>query len=329
MSSDDIFTLPLQHFISSSYEKALDEFKKIYNSSSNDESIKILSISYIGSCLIELGRFSEAEDILSEGINVKSNSFDLKFKIGIAYFKNKKFVEADKSFRSALISSSSFEERQRLLLWQSKTSIELNELHLENQKKVGFIKFSSNWYQSKEAVVITLDCNVSLSKHKTEVKIENKSIFIFVDDIQAYDIQLSNFIVPEKSSFKVLSQKIEISLFKEIDFTWVNLDTKSASYVQSYPSSYKNKVDFNAVDREIAYEMRNEKPEGNEAMMKLFQEIYSNANEETRRAMMKSYATSGGTVLSTNWGEVKDKDYEGKDRPTAPDGQEWVDEKKK
>ena len=37
--------------------------------------------------------------------------------------------------------------------------------------------------------------------------------------------------------------------------------------------------------------------------------------------MVKSYQTSGGTVLSTNWGEVKAKDYE-KER-TAPSGQEW------
>ena len=37
--------------------------------------------------------------------------------------------------------------------------------------------------------------------------------------------------------------------------------------------------------------------------------------------MNKSFQTSGGTVLSTNWGEVKEKDYE--EEKSAPDGQEW------
>jgi len=38
-------------------------------------------------------------------------------------------------------------------------------------------------------------------------------------------------------------------------------------------------------------------------------------------AMNKSFQTSGGTCLSTNWGEVEKKDYE--KEKTAPEGMEW------
>lgn len=35
-----------------------------------------------------------------------------------------------------------------------------------------------------------------------------------------------------------------------------------------------------------------------------FKKLYANADEDTRRAMMKSYLESEGTALSTNWDEV-------------------------
>lgn len=40
--------------------------------------------------------------------------------------------------------------------------------------------------------------------------------------------------------------------------------------------------------------------------------------------MQKSFSTSGGTVLSTNWKEVKEKDYEKEVKP--PDGLEYKKE---
>ena len=83
---------------------------------------------------------------------------------------------------------------------------------------------------------------------------------------------------------------------------------------------YSSTRDWDAIDRNLAAEEAKEKPEGDEALNKLFQQIYKNANEDTRRAMVKSMQTSGGTCLSTNWDEVEKTDY--KKERQAPKGME-------
>jgi hypothetical protein len=43
---------------------------------------------------------------------------------------------------------------------------------------------------------------------------------------------------------------------------------------------------------------------GNDAVDSFFKKLYANSDDDTRRAMMKSYVESQGTSLSTNWQEV-------------------------
>jgi suppressor of G2 allele of SKP1 len=44
---------------------------------------------------------------------------------------------------------------------------------------------------------------------------------------------------------------------------------------------------------------------GDSTLNEFFQNLFTNADEDTKRAMMKSFQESGGTALSTNWEDVK------------------------
>ena len=70
----------------------------------------------------------------------------------------------------------------------------------------------------------------------------------------------------------------------------------------AYPSSSKKHVDWSAVERAVGAE--EDKPEGEQALNALFQQIFRDGTDEVKKAMMKSFVESGGTTLSTNWDEV-------------------------
>eukprot|EP00474_Spongospora_subterranea_P009395 CRZ09853.1 hypothetical protein [Spongospora subterranea] len=190
-------------------------------------------------------------------------------------------------------------------------------------------KVRESFYDNQESVTITFYAK-NVKKSDVNVQfIDNQTVDVKATlpdgSILEKSITLFSTVVSNKSNVDVTPYKISIVLQKQLPgLKWDRLrDSESTSYeevISHYPSSSKKKQDWGSLEKEVAKEEEKEKPEGDQALNQLFQQIYSNASDETKRAMIKSYQTSGGTVLSTNWDEVKSKNYE--ESVEAPAGME-------
>jgi suppressor of G2 allele of SKP1 len=61
---------------------------------------------------------------------------------------------------------------------------------------------------------------------------------------------------------------------------------------------------------------------GDSTLNEFFQNLFANADDNTKKAMMKSFQESGGTALSTNWDEVKKAPVEIK-APSGSEARKW------
>ena len=99
--------------------------------------------------------------------------------------------------------------------------------------------------------------------------------------------------------FKDDNKLVVLSLCKNVKkLVWSNWKMSTNAVAgHCYPTSSKVKKDWDKISKDIDIERLQNKEYDCDPSMHFFKEIYGNADPEARQAMMKSYQTSGGTVL--------------------------------
>jgi len=198
-------------------------------------------------------------------------------------------------------------------------------------------RFRHDFIQNPTHVTVTVYIK-GATKETCEVVFEKQSLSLDwaispSDSWQLCFDPLFGEIVPGESVANFFGTKLEMKMKKAVQGKWDSLERKqdekaldelSEEEVKRrrdyYPSSKAQGGEAKNWDK-IVGEIPEDKPEGEEALNNFFQQIYGRGDPEIRRAMNKSFQESGGTVLSTNWGEVGSKKVEG----TPPKGLEMKD----
>ncbi|OCK76835.1 SGT1 and CS domain-containing protein [Lepidopterella palustris CBS 459.81] len=214
------------------------------------------------------------------------------------------------------------------------------------------------YQNSENVYFTLLAKGVPKEKATVEIEENSLSISFPIQDTTTYDYTLDPFYAPvdaENSFFNITSTKIEVTLKKKIaGVKWHSLEgTKAASSTETkksevpshiinpkppaghapyYPTSSKSgPKDWDKVAAELTKvpakdgegdgEWKEEDldaEDGGDETTRFFKKLYEGCDPDQKKAMMKSFSESGGTVLSTSWQDVGSR----KVVPEPPDGME-------
>lgn len=153
---------------------------------------------------------------------------------------------------------------------------------------------------------------------------DNSLIVKYKDEI-IFESKLYDKIDFSKTTLKCTRSRIEVKLVKLNGTHWSSLSPLPGpapivfKAAKEKPVEVKPKKERNwdAIEKEVIAEEENDSKDD---INRLFQKIYESSNDDTKKAMIKSFSESNGTVLSTNWDEVK----KGKVETKPPDDMEFV-----
>lgn len=281
----------------------------------------------MGQCFYKLGLlyYAQKEYLLAEQNLLKAEEYNCK-EPALPIWKMK--IESDKKKTGTVVKETTVAKAET----ESKSDPKLDSTNIDviNKHAPLKVKIRDDWYQTADSVVVTIFAK-SVKKENIEIDFGKTSVHVSFPTVNGSEYNynmdpLFGAIDPEKSDFTVYSTKIEITLVKEIKGKWKSLEGGNNAEVVvapaetvetttsglAYPSSSKKKIDW------ANFKVDEDEEESAGGDNAFFQRLYDSVDDDTRRAMMKSYVESNGTVLTTDWSEAKGKTFE----TSPPEGME-------
>lgn len=176
-----------------------------------------------------------------------------------------------------------------------------------------------DWFDSGKSVEVSIYVK-KINAESVDADIHSNSVSLTFEDSNnfKYDFRIDELfdsINVDESTYKVYGTKLTILLTKENSTAWtdikktdqitnttipeINRSDKREDTPVSYPTSSIKKTDWAKFKIDD-----DEEDEENEDPDRFFKKLYSGADDNARKAMMKSFIESNGTSLSTDWSDV-------------------------
>ncbi|XP_041127824.1 protein SGT1 homolog [Polyodon spathula] len=258
--------------------------------------------------------YSDAVTDAKKALEFKPNCATAFLRLGIAEYHLKNYQPSREAFKEGQKIDGS-EGSFNVWIKRCEENMDLGKHEVTPEvttQKTASQKIKYDWYQTESQVIVTIMIR-NAQKDAVNIQFEDKKLNAAVklssEDDFNLTIDLLHPIVPSQCTFKIIASKIEIKMKKADAIRWEKLMGEAVADVKhfspdKYPSSSLHTRNWDKLVEDIKEEEKNEKPEGDAALNKLFQQIYSDGTDEVKRAMNKSFMESGGTVLSTNWTDV-------------------------
>ncbi|CAN8061552.1 unnamed protein product [Agarophyton chilense] len=293
---------------------------------------------HIGS-LMSVEEYDQARKVAEQAIKIAPSHSQSWYWKGAALLKLSRREDAKFSFQKAAMFESDLVKKTNYIDWVNRCEEEPMEVIDGTAKTVDSKDCSSpkpspettprdafqgeiskpittrrEWYQSATYVNIDIYAK-NVEKDRSTVVFEENRIHVTLArpnmDDYFFRAELFAPIVTSESSWSASRFKVELKLRKyRQGEVWKALDREAqvlSAQAQAGQESIRRRDQQEARQRGLTSfaesELQNYKED--DSAMSLFRTIYKDADDDMRRAMMKSYSESGGKVLSTNWDEVR------------------------